>query len=48
MIVHYIVVDKVSLEIVLEELQNACERIRRGEEIAFAQKTSSLRDGYHI
>ena len=43
-IVHYLIVDKVSLEIVLEELENAYEKIGKGEEISFAQKASSLKE----
>jgi amino acid adenylation domain-containing protein/non-ribosomal peptide synthase protein (TIGR01720 family) len=42
-VIHHLAVDGVSWRILLEDLQTACERLRRGEAVELAAKTTSFK-----
>jgi amino acid adenylation domain-containing protein/non-ribosomal peptide synthase protein (TIGR01720 family) len=43
-VVHHLVVDGVSWRVLLEDLQLACEQLRRGERVALPPKTTSFKE----
>jgi amino acid adenylation domain-containing protein/non-ribosomal peptide synthase protein (TIGR01720 family) len=43
-VIHHLAVDVVSWRILLEDLQAACEQLRRGQEINLAPKTTSFKE----